>query len=66
MDVLIGPTTEMTEDRSDQGPKWLHTLNDIHTEYVLLTQPVIAAYYLLHSFVVVISFTKITRYFFPK
>ena len=25
MDVQIGPRTEMTEDRSDQGPKWMHT-----------------------------------------
>ena len=25
MDVQIGPWTEMTEDRSDQGPKWMHT-----------------------------------------
>ena len=26
MDVKIGPRTEMTEDRSDQGPKWMHTI----------------------------------------
>ena len=25
MDVQVGPRTEMTEDRSDQGPKWMHT-----------------------------------------
>ena len=26
MDVQIGPRTEVTMDRSDQGPKWPHTL----------------------------------------
>ena len=29
MDVQIGPRTEMTEDRSDQGPKWMHTVKPI-------------------------------------
>ena len=24
MDVHFGPRTEVTEDRSDQGPKWMY------------------------------------------
>jgi len=35
MDVQLGPRTEMTEDRSDQGPKWMHT--DWSTEEELLS-----------------------------
>jgi len=31
MDVQIGPRTEMTEDRSDQGPKWMHTVYSLET-----------------------------------
>jgi len=26
MDVHFGPRTEVTEDRSDQGPKWMYPL----------------------------------------
>jgi len=25
LDVQIGPSTELTEDRTDQGPKWTYT-----------------------------------------
>jgi len=35
MDVQIGPRTEMTEDRSDQGPKWMHTALCIDISYEL-------------------------------
>jgi len=32
MDVQTGPRTEMTEDRSDQGPKWMHTERPIQVK----------------------------------
>jgi len=34
MDVQVGPRTEMTEDRSDQGPKWMHTITFITTAFI--------------------------------
>ena len=37
MDVQIGPRTEMTEDRSDQGPKWMPRMMIMMTgNYVIL------------------------------
>ena len=31
MDVHFGPRTEVTEDRSDQGPKWMYPRNKLIT-----------------------------------
>ena len=34
MDVHFGPRTEVTEDRSDQGPKWMYPLLSLGRELV--------------------------------
>ena len=34
MDVHFGPRTEVTEDRSDQGPKWMYPLSRVQSSSV--------------------------------
>ena len=46
MDVQIGPRTEMTEDRSDKGPKWMHTVVSMACVWsVLAVVPLVRANY---------------------
>ena len=37
MDVHFGPRTEVTEDRSDQGPKWMYPVSPTRRRSSLLT-----------------------------